>query len=97
MVRTWTPSHELSTDSHVVQAYICGNALNILTGPHTLLQTIYHDGCSALDSVVISESTGKIATCDTRAVYIHRPYGQREGGLKVFMASNNLGHLANPL
>lgn len=67
----------------VSQTYICRNALNVLTGPHTLLQTIYPDGCSALDSVVISESTGKIAACDTRVVYIYSPYGQSEGALKV--------------
>lgn len=80
-----------------VVAYISGNALNILTGPCNLVQTIYQDECNVFESVVFSDSTGRIATCDTKSVYIYRPYGREEGALKwslqsIYPISNeNLG------
>lgn len=63
--------------------YISGSAINILTGPHSLIQTIYLDGCVALESLALSAGTGKIAACDSKVVYIYRPYGKDEGALKV--------------
>ena len=63
--------------------YISGNAINILTGPHSLIQTIYLDGCVALESLSLSAETGKIAACDTKVLYTYRPYGKDEGALKV--------------
>ena len=67
----------------MLKAYVSGNALIILGGPHDLIQTIYHDGSSALDAVAIDKWTGKIATCDSEEVYIYRPYGRNEGALRV--------------
>ena len=65
------------------QAYVSGSALNILTGPSTLLQTIYQDDCNAFESVAFSDSTGMIAACDRRLAYVYQPYGREEGALKV--------------
>ena len=75
--------------------YISGNAINILTGPHSLIQTIYLDECVALESLALSEGTGKIAACDSTVVYVYRPYGKDEGALKVctdmlFLVASNL-------
>ncbi len=66
-----------------VKAYISGNALVILSGPHTLIQTLYNDQLLALEAVVIDEATGKIAICSLEEVYIFKPYGKKEGALKV--------------
>ncbi|KAL8831264.1 MAG: hypothetical protein Q9191_000953 [Dirinaria sp. TL-2023a] len=74
-------------EGHRVVAYISGNALSILTGPCTLVQTVYQDDCNAFESVVFSDSTGKIAACDTNSAYIYRPYGREEGALKWSLQS----------
>ena len=67
----------------LVKAYISGNALVILSGPHSLIQTIYNDQLLALEAVVIDEATGKIAICSLEEVHIFKPYGKKEGALKV--------------
>lgn len=63
-------------------SYISGNALVILSGPHSLIQTIYDDQLLALEAVVIDEATGKIAVCSSEEVHIYKPYGKKEGALK---------------
>ncbi|KAL9103855.1 MAG: hypothetical protein Q9163_001133 [Psora crenata] len=60
-------------------AYISGNALVILGGPHDLIQTTYHDQCEELDAVIIDETSGKIATCSSDEIYVYKPYGREEG------------------
>ena len=55
----------------------------ILGGPHSLIQTIYGDELLALEAVVIDEATGKIAVCTSEEVHIYKPYGKKEGVLKV--------------
>ena len=67
----------------LLKAYISGNALVILSGPHTLIQTIYGDELLALESVAVDETSGKIAVCTTEEVHIYKPYGKKEGALKV--------------
>ena len=62
--------------------YISGGALVILSGPHQLLQTIYHEDLSDLDAVAIDETTGKIVTCTLKEVTIYKPYGKDEGLLR---------------
>jgi hypothetical protein len=66
-----------------VQAYITGNALVVLTGPDTILQTIYDDDEAELEAIAIDEASGKIATCVGKSVRVYRPYGRDEGALKV--------------
>ncbi|KAL6715175.1 regulator of (H+)-ATPase in vacuolar membrane [Lecanora helva] len=62
--------------------YITGSAVVILSGPHKLLQTIYHDEHSLLDAVTIDEATGKIAICCSNDVIIYKPFGRKEGVLR---------------
>ncbi|KAL8709370.1 MAG: hypothetical protein Q9220_005864 [cf. Caloplaca sp. 1 TL-2023] len=62
--------------------YISGNGLMILRGPHNLVQTIYHEACSALIAVTVDESTGKIATASATEVFVYRPYEHEEELLK---------------
>ena len=86
---TQAPCKESTLILRKIQAYISGKALNILTGPYTLVQTIYQDECNVFESVAFSDSTGKLATCDTKSAYIYRPYGREEGALKVACAPRN--------
>lgn len=65
------------------QAYISGHALVILSGPQTLLQTIYVDDTDNLEAVVIDESSGKIAVCGGPDVFVYQPYGIQGETLKV--------------
>ncbi len=65
------------------QAYITGNAFVVLTGPESILQTIYDDDEEDLEAIAIDESSGKIATCTTTSVRVYKPYGQGEDALKV--------------
>lgn len=69
------------------KAYISGNALIILGGPHDLIQTIYHDKCTGFDTVSIDQSSGKIAISNEQETYIYRPYGKDEGVPKVASSS----------
>ncbi|KAI1930848.1 regulator of (H+)-ATPase in vacuolar membrane [Ophidiomyces ophidiicola] len=57
-----------------VVAYVTGRALVILNGPHTLLQTIYIDDVDSLETVVIEETSGKIAVCSGPDVFVYQPY-----------------------
>ncbi|KAL2410541.1 Regulator of V-ATPase in vacuolar membrane protein 1 [Exophiala dermatitidis] len=63
-------------------AYISGNAAVILSGPQTILQTIYVDTVDELIAVTLEETTGRIALCDDRHVYVYRPVGRDEGVLR---------------
>ncbi|CAG8949631.1 hypothetical protein HYFRA_00007865 [Hymenoscyphus fraxineus] len=69
-------------DGRRIIAYITGNAFVVLTGPETILQTIYDDDEAELDAIAFDEASGKIATCVGGDVRIYRPYGQDEGVLK---------------
>lgn len=55
----------------------------VLSGPNTILQTIYDDDEQALEAIAIDEATGKIATCTGSNVRVYKPYGQGEDALKV--------------
>lgn len=55
----------------------------ILTGPDTILQTIYEDDDTPLDAIVIDEASGKIATSAGLNIRVYKPYGQGENALKV--------------
>lgn len=66
-----------------LQAYITGNAFVILIGHDTILQTIYDDDDSQLESIAIDEGSGKIATCSGSNIRVYKPYGQEEDALKV--------------
>jgi len=65
-----------------VQTYISCNALVVLGGPNDLLQTIYHTE-EELRAVAIDKSSGKIATCTNKYLYIYNTFGHDEGALKV--------------
>ncbi|EAW07461.1 WD repeat protein [Aspergillus clavatus NRRL 1] len=65
-----------------VVVYISGNALVILGGPHTLLQTIYVDDTKTLEAVTIDEASGRIAVCGGPDVFIYQPYGIKHETLK---------------
>ena len=78
-----SPCNFSSTLTGRFQVYISGNALVILSGPHQLLQTIYHDDTEIFGAVAIDEETGKIATCSGVNIHIYKPYGQNEDALKV--------------
>lgn len=66
-----------------VQSYITGNAIVILTGPESILQTIYDDDEAHLDAIALDELSGKIATCAGSSIRVYKPYGQGEDALKV--------------
>lgn len=55
----------------------------IFSGPHDLVQTIYHEDDEGLIAVAIDENSGKIATANSCEVLIYRPYGKEDGLLKV--------------
>ncbi|KAJ4371209.1 regulator of (H+)-ATPase in vacuolar membrane [Neocucurbitaria cava] len=74
-------AHGLWEDIQII-AYISGNALIILDRPNHVVQTIYIDEEFELEAVALDQSTGKIAACSTRNIYIYRPYGQDEGAVK---------------
>ncbi|KAI1629251.1 glycylpeptide N-tetradecanoyltransferase [Exophiala viscosa] len=63
-------------------AYISGNAAVLLSGPQTIIQTIYVDTVDTLTAITIEETTGRIALCDADHVYIYRPVGREEGVLR---------------
>ncbi len=65
------------------KAYISGNAFSILTGPETLLQTVYDDDVSPLQAIAFDEASGWIATCTGDVVRLYQPFGQHEDALKV--------------
>ncbi|KAI9886031.1 MAG: hypothetical protein M1823_002151 [Watsoniomyces obsoletus] len=68
-----------------VIAYISGNALVVLAGPHAVRQTIYVDDESSLEAVAFDEISGKIAVCSERAVHV---YAIAEESLTSFKLAN---------
>ncbi|KAI0161190.1 regulator of V-ATPase in vacuolar membrane protein [Hypoxylon sp. FL1284] len=82
-------------DGRRVIVYITGNALAILSGPQTIIQTIYDGDEQRLDAVSFDESSGKIATCADATVRIYRPLSRGdEGGLPkwALQASFDIDH-----
>ncbi|KAJ5901871.1 hypothetical protein N7495_002399 [Penicillium taxi] len=69
-----------------VIAYISGQALVILGGPQTLLQTIYVDDTHKLEAVAFDEASGKIAVCGGPDVFVYQPYGIQGETLKWSLA-----------
>ncbi|KAE8153886.1 RAVE protein 1 C terminal-domain-containing protein [Aspergillus avenaceus] len=69
-----------------VAVYISGQALVILGGPHTLLQTIYVDDADSLEAVAIDEASGKIAVCGGPDIFVYQPYGVKYETLKWSLA-----------
>ncbi|KAI9736645.1 MAG: regulator of (H+)-ATPase in vacuolar membrane [Cirrosporium novae-zelandiae] len=65
-----------------VVAYISGNALVILGGAHTLLQTIYHNEDEELQAIALDEDSGKFVVASQAQLYIYRPHGKEEGVLR---------------
>ncbi|KAI0547351.1 WD repeat domain-containing protein [Xylaria curta] len=62
-------------DGQRIVVYITGNALSILSGPGTVLHTIYDDDSRRLEAVAFDEVSGKIAACTEGTVRIYRPMG----------------------
>lgn len=73
-----------------MQAYITGNAFVILTGPDTILQTIYDEDENELEAITIDEGSGKLATCTGSDVRVYKPYGEGEDALKVCCCGTSL-------
>ncbi|CAL3962404.1 unnamed protein product [Diplocarpon coronariae] len=69
-------------------AYITGNAVVVLTGPDSIIQTIYDDDGDQLESITIDELSGKIATCAGPNIRVYKPYGQGENALKWSLQHN---------
>ncbi|KAI1753144.1 WD repeat domain-containing protein [Xylaria castorea] len=69
-------------DSQRIVVYITGNALSILSGPGTVLHTIYDDDSRRLEAVAFDEVSGKIAACTDGTVRIYRPMGHTHDSLK---------------
>jgi hypothetical protein len=55
----------------------------VLSGPESIVQTIYDDAEEHLEAIAVDEVTGKIATCAGCNVRVYKPYGLREDALKV--------------
>ncbi|KAF2458784.1 RAVE protein 1 C terminal-domain-containing protein [Lineolata rhizophorae] len=69
-------------EGHQIIGYVSGNALVILDGANSILQTTYHEHDDDLATIALDEGTGKIATASASAVHIYQPYGKDEGDLK---------------
>ncbi|KAI8630854.1 RAVE protein 1 C terminal-domain-containing protein [Xylariaceae sp. FL1651] len=69
-------------DNKRIIIYITGSALSILSGPSTILQTIYDDDDRKLEAVAFDESSGKIAACTDETVRVYRPLGHSDYSLK---------------
>ncbi|RYC61089.1 hypothetical protein CHU98_g5119 [Xylaria longipes] len=69
-------------DGQRIIVYITGNALSILSGPGTVLHTIYDDDSRRLEAVAFDEVSGKIAACTNGTVRIYRPMGHAHDSLK---------------
>ncbi|KAI0455993.1 RAVE protein 1 C terminal-domain-containing protein [Xylaria acuta] len=69
-------------DGQRIVVYITGNALSILSGPGTVLHTIYDDDSRRLEAVAFDEVSGKIAACTDGTVRIYRPMGHAHDSLK---------------
>lgn len=65
------------------QAYISGNSIVILGGPHELIQTIHDDGEENFKALAIDKGSGKIAVAGSKEVAIYQPFGIQERALKV--------------
>ena len=65
-----------------IVAYVSGNAVILLDGPQSLLQTIYVDDVDSLQSVVVEESSGKVAVSGRGRLLIYIPVGRDEGTLR---------------
>ncbi|KAL8801436.1 MAG: hypothetical protein Q9182_004453 [Xanthomendoza sp. 2 TL-2023] len=74
--------HALLTCLALLQVYISGDGLMILSGPDNLVQTIYQEDCDTLIAVAIDEVSGKIAVASSREIHVYRPYGKEDGLLK---------------
>ncbi|GAP90103.1 putative wd repeat-containing protein [Rosellinia necatrix] len=69
-------------DGKRVIVYITGNALSILSDPHTIIHTIYDDDSRELEAVAFDEFSGKIAACTDATVRIYRPLERTHDSLK---------------
>jgi hypothetical protein len=63
----------------------------ILTGPNSILQTIYDNNDRPLEAIAFDEASGKIATCAGSDIRVYKPYGQGEDALKVPETRRGLG------
>lgn len=79
-----------------VIVYTTGNALTILSGPDTILQTIYDDDERKLEAVAFDEASGKMAACTGATVRVYKPLEYSDDALKV-RESRSLGIIAYPL
>ncbi|KAK4166197.1 regulator of V-ATPase in vacuolar membrane protein 1 [Cladorrhinum sp. PSN259] len=77
-----------------VTAYITGNAIAILGDSDVLLQTVYDDDETPLESIAFDEAEGKIAVCTTKGVVrIYKPltgigaYGEVRWALQTSFSS----------
>ena len=60
-----------------------GNAVIILDGPNSILQTIYLELSDELIAIVLDELSGKVAAASSSTVHVYKPYGRDEGALRV--------------
>ncbi|RMZ80105.1 hypothetical protein DV737_g3178, partial [Chaetothyriales sp. CBS 132003] len=65
-------------DGRRLVAYISGNAAIIATGPKHIVQTLYINTEASLNAIAIEESSGQVAACGGKNVYIYRPIGSDE-------------------
>jgi hypothetical protein len=72
-----------TADKPLPQVYAAGNAFTILSGAHSIYQTVYDDDETPLEAVAFDESTGKIATCTATQVRVYKPLGLQDNALKV--------------
>ncbi|RMD44422.1 hypothetical protein DV735_g730, partial [Chaetothyriales sp. CBS 134920] len=65
-------------DGRRLVAYISGNSAIIATGPQDILQTLYINTETSLNAIAIEETSGQIAVCGGKNVYVYRPIGTDE-------------------
>ncbi|WYZ37429.1 hypothetical protein EsH8_II_000935 [Colletotrichum jinshuiense] len=75
-------------DSRHFNVYITGSAFTILGDSESIVQTIYDDDPSHLQTVAFDESSGKIATCTESVIRVYKPFGQTEDALKWGLQSS---------
>ncbi|KAL7624730.1 regulator of (H+)-ATPase in vacuolar membrane [Parahypoxylon ruwenzoriense] len=81
-----------------VIVYITGDALTILSGPNTILQTIYDNDERKLEAVAFDEFSGKIAACTAATVRIYRPlsHGDDDSPKWALQTSVDIGEGSTP-
>ncbi|RMZ82795.1 hypothetical protein DV738_g1608, partial [Chaetothyriales sp. CBS 135597] len=77
-------------DGRRLVAYISGNSAIIATGPNDILQTLYINTETSLTAITIEESSGQIAVCGGKNIYVYRPIGSDEDVLLSWTEAHHL-------